>query len=175
MQTLERDADKEASGPLAIIQAVINTRYSRTRPDEWNSPEQVRAWLIHRQLLARETPLSQGDQRRMIEVREALRGLLRGNNGMSVAPETIEALNHLAKHAPLVVHFRQDGQAELAPDIEEFTLAYCDHPSQRPVSHSISSDKSHLLSSYPPHSGFACDETLTLFALSEEPFIFFPL
>ena len=41
MQTLERDADKEASGPLAIIQAVINTRYSRTRPDEWNSPEQV--------------------------------------------------------------------------------------------------------------------------------------
>ena len=118
MQTLERDADKEASGPLAIIQAVINTRYSRTRPDEWNSPEQVRAWLIHRQLLARETPLSQGDQRRMIEVREALRGLLRGNNGMSVAPEPIEALNHLAKHAPLVVHFRQDGQAELAPDIE---------------------------------------------------------
>jgi len=58
---------------------------------------------------------------------------------------------------------------------EEFTLAYCDHPSQRPVSHSISSDKSHLLSSYPPHSGFACDETLTLFALSEEPFILFPL
>ena len=28
------------------------------------------------------------------------------------------ALNHLAKHAPLLVHFRQDGLAELIPDIE---------------------------------------------------------
>lgn len=118
MQTLENDADKEASGPLAIIQAVINTRSSRTRPDEWHTPEQVRAWLLQRRLLAGETPLSQGDLRRLLEVREALRELLRGNNGMPVAPEAIEALNHLAKHAPLVVHFRQDGQAELIPDIE---------------------------------------------------------
>jgi hypothetical protein len=44
---LESDVNKEASGPLAIIQAVINTRYSRTRLDEWNNPEQVRAWLLH--------------------------------------------------------------------------------------------------------------------------------
>ncbi len=118
MQTAEKDADKGAPEPLALIQAVVNTRYGRTRADDWHSPEQVREWLIHNQLLAKETPLSQGDQRRLIEVREALRGLLRGNNEMPVAPEHIETLNHIAKHAPLVVNFRQDGQANLVPDIE---------------------------------------------------------
>lgn len=118
MRTVKRDADRGTPEPLALIQAVVNTRYGRTRPDDWRSPEQLREWLIHNQLLARETPLSQGDQRRLIEVREALRGLLYSNNGMPVAPEHIETLNHIAKHAPLIIHFRQDGQTNLVPDIE---------------------------------------------------------
>src|ERR1700730_3015329 len=108
MRTGESDAAKGAPEPLAFIQAVVNTRYGRTRADDWHSPEQLREWLIQRQLLAREAPLSQGDQRRLIEVREALRGLLRGNNWLSVAPEHIETLNHTAKHSPLIVQFRQD-------------------------------------------------------------------
>ncbi len=115
---LERDIDRDASEPLALIQAVLNTRYGRTRPDDWKSPEQVRAWLIQHRLLAGEKPLSQGDQRRLIEMREALRGLLSGNSDLPVAPEHIETLNHLARHAPLIVHLSQDGRTELAPDIE---------------------------------------------------------
>jgi predicted RNA-binding Zn ribbon-like protein len=118
MQTGERDTDKGAPEPLTFIQAVVNTRYGRTRADDWHSLEQLRAWLIDHQLLARETPLTQGDQRRLIEVREALRGLLRGNNGMLVTPEHIETLNHTAKHAPLIVQLRQEGQAHLVPDIK---------------------------------------------------------
>jgi predicted RNA-binding Zn ribbon-like protein len=118
MRTVERNADRETPEPLALIQAVVNTRYGRTRADDWQSPEQVRAWLIHHRLLARETPVLQGDQRRLIEVREALRGLLRGNNGKPADPEQVETLNHIAKHAPLIVHFRQDGSAKLVPDIE---------------------------------------------------------
>jgi predicted RNA-binding Zn ribbon-like protein len=118
MQAGERNVGKGTPEPLALIQAIINTRYGRTRADDWHSPEQLQEWLIHRQLLARETPLSQGDQRRMLEVREALRGLLRSNSGMPVAPEHIETLNHMARHAPCTVHFGQDGQAKLVPDIE---------------------------------------------------------
>lgn len=125
MQLVESDADKGAPESLALIQAVVNTRYGRTRADDWHNPEQVREWLICNQLLAKETPLSQGDQRRLIEVREALRGLLRRNNSMSVANEHIEALNHLAKHAPLIVRFRQDGQAHLIPDIEGVDRVIC--------------------------------------------------
>lgn len=118
MQTVETDADRAIPEPLALIQAVVNTRYGRTRADDWHTSEQLREWLIRQQLLASETPVSQGDQRRLIEVREALRGLLRGNNGTPVAPEHVETLNHMAKHAPLIVHLRPDGSAKLVPDIE---------------------------------------------------------
>ncbi len=118
MQTLKNTGDKaEAPGPLALIQAVINTRTTRKHPDEWQTPEQIRAWLVKQQLLDKETPLSQGDQRRMTALREALRELLRGNSDLPVAPERIEVLNHLARHAPLVVHFQSAGQVELIPDI----------------------------------------------------------
>jgi predicted RNA-binding Zn ribbon-like protein len=118
MKTEERVVEKGTPEPLALLQEVINTRYGRTRPDDWHSLEQLRTWLIEHQLLAREAPLTQGDLRRLIEVREALRGLLRGNNEVPVAPEHIETLNHTAKHAPLIVQFRQEGPANLVPDIE---------------------------------------------------------
>ena len=118
MTTIEKDADRGVPEPLARILAVVNTRYGRTRADDWQSLEQLREWLIHNQLLASETPVSQGDLRRLLEVREALRGLLRGNNGTPVASEHIETLNHMAKYAPLMVRFRPDGSAQLVPDIE---------------------------------------------------------
>ena len=118
MPTLEKDAEKGISPPLALIQAVINTRYGRTRPDDWKSSEQLRSWLIDHQLLARDVPVTQGDWQRMIEVREVIRALLRANNGIPVASSLIETLNHSAKHAPLIVHFRPDGLADLTSGIE---------------------------------------------------------
>ena len=118
MKTLESNDSRITPEPLAIIEAVVNTRYGRAHADEWATPTQLRDWLLRHQLLANETPLTRGDQRRMIEAREALRGLLSSNNAMPLAAEHIETLNHIARHAPVVVHFRQDGLAELAPDIE---------------------------------------------------------
>lgn len=121
MQVVKKDAnreEKEVPASLVPILAVINTRYGRTRADDWQSLEQMREWLIQNQLLANETPVSQGDQRRLIEVREALRGLLRGNNGQPVDSEHIETLNHIAKHASLIVRLCPDGSAHLVPDIE---------------------------------------------------------
>lgn len=110
--------NSEAPGQLALIRAVINTRYGRTIPDAWKSPEQTREWLIQRHLLALEATLSQGDHRRLIEMREALRSLLRHNNALPLVPEQIETLNHITKYAPLTVSFRLDGQAQLVPDSE---------------------------------------------------------
>jgi len=118
MKPQESNANRITPETLAIIEAVVNTRYGRVHADEWATPAQLRDWLLHHQLLANETPLSRGDQRRMIEVRETLRGLLGSNNAMPLATEHVETLNHIARQAPVVVHFRQDGQADLAPDID---------------------------------------------------------
>jgi predicted RNA-binding Zn ribbon-like protein len=118
MKIQEFSGNRDIPESLAIIEAIVNTRYGRTHPDEWATPTQLQEWLQQHQLLGHEAALTRGDQRRMIEMREALRGLLRANNGMSLATEHIETLNHIARHAPMVVHFRQDGLTDLAPEIE---------------------------------------------------------
>jgi len=68
-------------------------------------------------LLADGTPVTEGDLRRVLELREAIRSLLRANNDAPVSPQRIGTLNHLAGNAPLTVHFQGDGQAVLEPDI----------------------------------------------------------
>lgn len=104
---------REAPQPLALIQAIVNTRYGQKRPDDWKSPEQLHGWLLEHQLLQQNGAITQGDLRRMIDMREALRSLLHSNNGGEITGEPLATLNHLAPHAPLIVHFRPDGQAEL--------------------------------------------------------------
>ncbi len=118
METIEHNVDRRVPASLEIIQDVVNTRYGRTRPDDWKSLEQLQIWLIQHQLLTDGVRLTQGDHRRMIEVRESLRALLRANNAQPLAPEHVETLNHIAKHAPLQVHFQLEGQANLVPDID---------------------------------------------------------
>ena len=115
---MQREDTREAPQPLALIQAIVNTCYSQKRPDDWKSPEQLHGWLLEHQLLQQDVAMTQGDLRRMIDIREALRSLLRSNNGGEMAGEPLATLNHLARHAPLSVHFRPDGQAELVPGSE---------------------------------------------------------
>jgi len=117
---MKREDTREAPQPLALIQAIVNTRYSQKRPDDWKSPEQLHGWLLEHQLLQQDVAMTQGDLRRMIDLREALRSLLLRNNGVEIAGEPLATLNHLARHAPLSVHFRPDGQAKLVPGSEGF-------------------------------------------------------
>jgi predicted RNA-binding Zn ribbon-like protein len=118
MKPQEIDVHRGAPEPLAIIEAVVNTRYGRWHTDEWTTPAQLRDWLLHHRLLTDEIALTRGDLRRMVEAREALRGLLASNNARPLAAEHIETLNHMARLAPVVIHFRRDGLADLAPDSE---------------------------------------------------------
>jgi predicted RNA-binding Zn ribbon-like protein len=104
--------------PLKLLQECINTRFGPKRPDEWGDPEQLRAWLLQRQWLNGTQTVTQSDYHRMIEVREAIRGLLHMNTEGAVEANHIEALNHLTKHVPLHVTFQQDGQAVLRSELE---------------------------------------------------------
>ncbi|GCE21807.1 CGNR zinc finger domain-containing protein [Dictyobacter kobayashii] len=101
------------SEPLTRLQECINTRFGVKRADEWGDPEQLRAWLVQRHWLTEEQVVTQSDYHRMIEVREAIRGLLHMNTDGVVEAAHIEALNHLTRRVALQVSFQQDGRADL--------------------------------------------------------------
>lgn len=137
-----------APSALTMMQAFVNTSYGsgRRRHEELETPEQLRAWLAQWRLIPENTPVSEGDVRRAMSVREALRTLLRAHTptpsprhrggevepGASLRPTADltpdgpardalvaaeSALNAIAAHTPLTIHFHDDGHAALEPDI----------------------------------------------------------
>ena len=121
MTTMQEEQSKTAPGQLALVQDLVNTHYGQKRHAhiELTGPDDLRVWLVARGLLADGTPVTEGDFRRVLLLREALRNLLRANNDMEMPAAQIEALNHLAGNAPLTVRFHHDGPPTLEPDITE--------------------------------------------------------
>ena len=119
MTTMNEEQSRAAPGPLALVQALVNTQYGQGRHVhvELTSPEQLRAWLVAHQLLADGTAVTEGDYRRVIQLREALRSLLRANNETEILASPVDVLNRLASNAPLTVRLHHDGLPTLEPDI----------------------------------------------------------
>jgi predicted RNA-binding Zn ribbon-like protein len=119
MSTIDEDLSKAVPGPLALVQALVNTQYGQGRRAhvDLTSPEQLRAWLVAHRLLPDGTPVSEGDFRRVVQLREALRSLLGANNEQVTPASQIDIFNRLASNAPLTVRFQHDGVPTLEPDI----------------------------------------------------------
>jgi predicted RNA-binding Zn ribbon-like protein len=121
MATRSEGQDKTAPGQLAVLQAFVNTQYGhkpRRLHNEVTNPEQLRAWLVEHHLLAENQPVTEGDFRRVLQAREAVRSFLRMNTDPESAPAQVELLNNLAGNAPLTVRFQQDGLPTLQQDID---------------------------------------------------------
>jgi predicted RNA-binding Zn ribbon-like protein len=104
-----------APGPLALVQAFVNTYDVEPHREELHSPHALRAWLVDHGLLPDGEPLSDADLRRALEAREALRALLEANNTATVDAASVTTLNRIADAARLRVQFERDGRAQLAP------------------------------------------------------------
>jgi predicted RNA-binding Zn ribbon-like protein len=119
MTTMYEEQRKEAPESLALVQAFVNTQYGQARHahTELTNPEQLRAWLVAHNLLPDGTPVTEGDFRRVLQMREALRSLLRANDGREMLASPVEVLNRLASNAPLTVRFQHNGVPTLEPDI----------------------------------------------------------
>jgi predicted RNA-binding Zn ribbon-like protein len=119
MSSMDEELSKAAPGPLALVQALVNTQYGQGRYAhvELTSPEQLRAWLVAHRLLPDGTAVTAGDFRRFLQLREALRSLLRANNERETPASQVEVLNRLASNAPLTVRFQHDGVSTLEPDL----------------------------------------------------------
>jgi len=105
-----------ASQPLRIVQAFVNTRDIENGVEELTTPEALRDALLRIGVLeADEAPLGEGDLRHALEVREALRELLLGNNGGRPGAAALATLERAARSAQVGIRFSAEG-AELAAE-----------------------------------------------------------
>ncbi|HZP56592.1 MAG TPA: CGNR zinc finger domain-containing protein [Dehalococcoidia bacterium] len=106
-------ARQPAPGRLRLVEDFVNTR--EEDDDAITTPAALAAWLAERGLLRGGARATQDDLRRAREVREALRALLRANNGSPPDDAAIRTLNEFADRARYVLRFSPEGEATLAP------------------------------------------------------------
>lgn len=102
--------------PLRLVQAFVNTVDFENGIEELTDPEALRRTLVGLDVLAPDLVLVEDDLRRALHVREALRALLLGNNGVEVERATLETLEETARRGRLVVRFEGEHQTRLLPD-----------------------------------------------------------
>ena len=97
-----------APGQLGLLQAFLNTLDHLDERDELATHEQVHAWLASRKLISPGTEFDETDQRRLIEVRRALRDLVATNGGQGLQRRAVTTLNEAARRVRLGVRLHPD-------------------------------------------------------------------
>ncbi|WP_063819462.1 CGNR zinc finger domain-containing protein [Herbidospora cretacea] len=93
--------DREtAPGPLALVQSFVNSVNVEFGPDEFATAEGVERWLARHGLSA---AVGELDRRDAVTLREALRAVLRENNGSAPDREARLTIGHVARDCPLVL------------------------------------------------------------------------
>ena len=101
---------------LDLVIDFVNTRDLEEGTDALSKPQDLAEWLAKRRLgTARTLVLDEGDHRRALELREALRSMMLANNGGPRAPQAGRVLERAARKGELGIHFADDGSASLAP------------------------------------------------------------
>ena len=107
---------KPAPGRLALVQGFVNTRNVMHGYDLLGDAKGATAWLREQGFLGEDAGIVEVDLRRLVALREGLRGLLLDHNGKSGGGVgSNEALNELAGSAPLLVRFDVEGEPSLEP------------------------------------------------------------
>lgn len=111
---MERWYDRAlAPGPLGVVQAFVNSADIEDREEGLGSADELRAWLAEHGLLDPETPVDETDVLRVVTLREALRELMRANNGAVPDPAALAALDREVEAVGLRHSFGPDGGATL--------------------------------------------------------------
>jgi predicted RNA-binding Zn ribbon-like protein len=99
---------------LEQIQALVNTADLESGQEDLDSPAALRDWLVSRGLLDAAAPVTQADLAMAIELREALRAVLRVNDGHPVDAQAVAVVNRMSGGLPLLLRFSQRGEPALA-------------------------------------------------------------
>jgi predicted RNA-binding Zn ribbon-like protein len=104
-----------APEPLRLVQRFVNTVDFENGIEELTDPEALETALTELGVLEG-VELGAVDLDRALQVREALRALLLGNNGVPVERATLEALEDATRRGRLVLRFRDGGGTDLVTD-----------------------------------------------------------
>lgn len=100
---------------LELVRGFVNTLDAESGADELATKGGVETWLRTAGLLTGGGGVSAAERHRVVALREALRAYLRANNGESLPPEAVAALDRQASRSRVGVRFGRDG-AILASD-----------------------------------------------------------
>src|SRR6266511_2132787 len=101
MTTAETTTEENVPAELQPIRDLVNTFDLEDRVEQLTDPSVLRDWLVEHELLARASPVSEADLAATIELREALRAILRVNDGHPVDAEAVEIVYRAAGELPL--------------------------------------------------------------------------
>jgi predicted RNA-binding Zn ribbon-like protein len=106
-----------------LVRDFVNTRELLDESEELASPAALADWLAASELAASGLAPSEGDLRRAVELREALRQLLLANTGVAVDAEgAVAVLDDAARRARIQLRFGGSGR-ELIPEADGVSAA----------------------------------------------------
>jgi predicted RNA-binding Zn ribbon-like protein len=100
---------------LQPVMDLVNTLDVEDQVDELADVTVLRDWLVQRKLLHPDAAVSEADLATTVELREALRAMLRANDGHQIDTAAVEVLNRAAGELPLQLRFSADGEPDLGP------------------------------------------------------------
>jgi predicted RNA-binding Zn ribbon-like protein len=116
MQMEATAQDEAVPRELAAVVALVNTvDLLEGDDDRLDSPEALRVLLTTHGLLAASEPVDEADLALAVELREALRAMLRYNHGEPLDPAALLTVNRVAAGLPLRLGFDDEGHPALAP------------------------------------------------------------
>jgi predicted RNA-binding Zn ribbon-like protein len=104
-----------APAGLALVQAFLNSTDREDRMDALGDVDGLRTWLREHRLPGATDPLREGDRRRLVVFREALRAMVAGRDHDGVEPADQDVVNEAAREAMLTVVFDRRGEPVLEP------------------------------------------------------------
>jgi len=100
----------QAPGALATVQAFVNTRDIEQATDELTSTAELAEWLAAAGLTARRPAVNHEDLELALQLREALREVLRAHAGHAAAPEAARQLAMITSGFEIRLYVDHDGR-----------------------------------------------------------------
>lgn len=100
---------------LAVLQDFLNTTDLEEGLDVLADIDGLRTWLVVRNLAEPDLPIREGDRRRLVTLREALRDVIEGRDHGNPDPTALRVIDDAAIDATVRITLNAGGDAALTP------------------------------------------------------------